>query len=547
MPSTVEQLNPTRVKLIIEMPFAELQPKIDGAYKRISEQVNLPGFRQGKVPPRLIDQRFGRGAVLQEAINDAIPEAYAKAVQEHEVAPMGQPEIEVSKLEDGELVEFSAEVEVRPDFEVPDLSDIAVEVEPVTVDDDEVNERVELLRQRFATLTEVDRPAAEGDVVLFDLSATQDGAPVPDAESSGMQYRVGAGGMVDGLDEALVGMKAGETKTFASTLAGGPHKGEEADIKVTVTKVNLQELPELDDDFAQMVSEFDTVDEMLADLRDNLVRMARIGQANSARDKVLEKVLEKVDFELPAGVREQEVKAYHDQIESQLKQAGLTIEQYLQDNEDEEADTPEEFWKDVDDRAEQALRAQLLLDKLAEDRQIPVSQEEFTQLLMQKAQQNGTSPEQEVQHMTEHNHMAEWMGEVRRGKALGLIVDESTITDTDGNVVELKYLQSDGTLAAPEQDDEQAPAPELDAADAPAAPAQAETPAAQTSSEGSAGEASGADEARETPQATAEAEATKKPAKKAVKKTPKKAAGDKTDDKKTAKGATTAKDADSDE
>ncbi|MFZ2625730.1 MAG: trigger factor [Propionibacterium sp.] len=516
MPSSVEQLNPTRVKLTIELPFADLQPKIDGAYKRISEQVNLPGFRQGKVPPRLIDQRFGRGAVLQEAINDAIPEAYAQAVQEHEVAPMGQPEIEVTKLEDGDAVEFSAEVDVRPDFEIPELTDISVEVEPVQVSDDEVNERVELLRQRFATLTEVDRPAAEGDVVVFDLSATQDGKPVPDAEASDMQYRIGAGGMVDGLDEALTGMSVGETKSFVSALAGGPHKGEDADIQVTVKKVNLQELPALDDDFAQLVSEFDTSEEMLADLRDNLERMARIGQANSARDKVLEKVLEKIEFELPAGVLEQEVKAYHDQIGNQLKQAGLTVEQYLQDNEDEEANTPEEFWKDVDDRAEQALRAQLVLDKLAEERQIPVSQEEFTQLLLQKAQQNGTSPEQEVQHMSEHNHMAEWMGEVRRSKALGLIVDEASIADSEGNVVELKNLQSDGTIATPDEPAEastEEPGTDEDAASDAAEPKAEEKPAETAKAETAKTETAKAD-ASETAAAKPAKKTTKKPAKK---------------------------------
>lgn len=527
MPSSVEQLNPTRVKLTIEMPFAELQPKIDGAYKRISEQVNLPGFRHGKVPPRLIDQRFGRGAVLQEAINDAIPEAYAQAVQEHDVAPMGQPEIEVTKLEDGDAVEFSAEVDVRPDFEIPELSDIEVEVEPAQVSDDDVNERVELLRQRFATLTEVDRPAADGDVVVFDLSATQNGQPIPDAEASDMQYRIGAGGMVDGLDEALTGMTVGETKTFVSALAGGPHKGEDADIQITVKKVNLQELPELDDDFAQLVSEFDTADEMLADLRDNLERMARIGQANSARDKVLEKVLEKIDFELPASVLEQEVHAYHDQIENQLKQAGLTVEQYLENNDDEDADTPEEFWKDVDDRAEQALRAQLVLDKLAEERQIPVSQQEFTQLLLQKAQQNGTSPEQEVQHMSEHNHMAEWMGEVRRSKALGLIVDEAGIADTDGNVVELKNLQSDGTIAAPK--DAEIATEDAQPGGETAEPQDSDAESAESQSGGDdspvTGDPADADSAGENAADEPEADATtpaKKPAKKAVKKPAKK-------------------------
>lgn len=469
MPSTVEQLNPTRVKLTIELPFTDLQPRIDEAYKQIAQQINLPGFRRGKVPPRLIDQRFGRGTVLQEAVNNAIPGAYSDAVTEHKIAPLGNPEIELTRLEDGDVAEITAEVDVRPEFDMPDFSQISVEVEPVEVTDADVDERVELLRQRFGTLTVVDRAAADGDVVLIDLSATQNGEAIEDAETSGMQYRIGAGGMVEGLDEALIGLAAGESKAFASKLVGGPHRDEEADITVTVTKVNEQELPELDDDFAQLVSEFDTVDEMIADVRENLLRIGRLDQANTARDKVLEAVTGQLGFELPQAVLDNDIKAYHEQIEAQLNAAGLTVEQYLADAEDEDAETAEEFWKQIDERAEQGLRAQIVLDKLAEDRQIGVSQEEFTQLLFQKAQQNGTSPEQEIQHMTEHNHMPEWMAEVRRGKALGMIVDEATITDTNGDTVELARLQNDGSLApeATEDDAEKAQSDE-------AAPEQAE-------------------------------------------------------------------------
>ena len=459
MPSTVEKLNPTRVKLTIEMPFVELQPKIDAAYKQIAEQVNLPGFRRGHVPARLIDQRFGRGSVLQQAINDAIPEAYGKAVQDNELFPLGQPDIEVSKLEDGDVVELTAEVDVRPEFDIPEFSGLKVEVEPAKVDDKDVDERVKLLRERFANLKEVKRAAKTDDVVNFDLSASQNGEPVPDAESNGMQYRIGAGGMVDGLDDALVGMKAGDDKTFTSQLIGGSHGGQDVDIKVTVNKVNEQELPALDADFAQLVSEFDTVEEMRADLRENLERMARIGQANEARDKIVEKIVEKVSFELPPAVLEADVKGYHEQIESQLNQSGLTVEQYLAEAEDEKASTPEEFWEEIDQRAEQGLRAQIVLDKLAEEQNVGVSQEEFTQLIMQKAQQNGTSPEQELQHMSEHNHMPEWMSEVRRGKALNTIVDEAVVTDTKGKTVELKNLQADGTIAEPAADEaDKAPA-----------------------------------------------------------------------------------------
>lgn len=451
MPSTVEQLNPTRVKLTIELPFADLQPRIDEAYKQIAQQINLPGFRRGKVPPRLIDQRFGRATVLQEAVNNAIPEAYTQAITEHGLAPLGDPAIELSRLEDGDLAEITAEVDVRPEFELPDLSQISVEVDAVEVTDEQVDKRVTMLRERFGTRTPVERPVADGDVVTIGMSATQDGEPIEDAEGSGMEYHVGSGDMVDGLDEALTGLSVGEEKTFHSTLVGGAHRGEEADITVRVEAVNEQKLADLDDDFAGEVSEFDTVDEMLADIRENLVRIGRLEQADTVRDKVLEAVIKDLQFELPPAVLENEVKAYHDRIEAQLNSIGLTVEQYLAEAEDEKAETPEEFWKEIDQRAEDGLRAQIILDKLAEEKEIGVSQDEFTQLILQKAQQNGTSPEQEIQHMTEHDHMLEWMGEVRRGKALGEIVGAVTVTDTHGEKVDVSRLQNDGTLL-PEED-----------------------------------------------------------------------------------------------
>lgn len=447
MPSTAEQLSPTRTKLTVQMPFEDLRPAIDQAYKSISEQVNMPGFRKGKIPPRLIDQRFGRGTVLQEAINNALPDAYAKAVSEHDLYPLGQPEIEVTRLEDGEVVEFTAEVDVRPDFDLPDPSLVRVEVAPATVSEEEVDERIELLRQRFATLTPVDRPAQDGDVVVFDLVARQNGVEVEDARSEGLSYRVGAGGMVDGLDEALRGMSAEETKQFTSTLIGGPHRGEEADIEVTVHRVQEQNLPALDDDFAQLVSEFDTFEEMRADLREGMERMARIGQANEARDKVLETYLDMIDLELPESLVQNQQQAFRQNIENQLAQAGMTLDEYLAEAEDEEHQTAEEFWADVEKNAATSLRAQVVLDKLAEERQFTVSQEDLTQLIINKAQENGTTPEQETQHMIDHNHLSEWMGEVRRGKALGLLTEQAQIVDTEGNPVDLSRLMQDGTYA----------------------------------------------------------------------------------------------------
>ena len=458
MPSTFEQLNPTRVKLTIDMPFAELEPAIAEAYKEIARQVTIPGFRKGKVPPRLIDQRFGRGVVLQEAINHVLPATYGAAITEHELRPLGEPEIDLVELNDGSNVLFTAEVDVRPEFELPDASTIKVEVDRLAVSDETVNERVDMLRERFATLTDEDRAVQAGDMVTINLVARKDGAVLSDAEATDLQYKVGSGQMLDGLDDALTGMQVGETKTFNSELVGGPHRGVEAEVEVTLHKVQSQKLPVVDDEFAQLVSEFDTAAEMLADLTDNLTRMTRLTQVGQGREKVLRALAGRADFELPEALVSSEQAARRENIEQQLTRAGLTLEQYLADN-DDEPDTPDEFWAEVNGRVVEALRSQIILDKYAEEHGLEVSQQEFTELILARAAQNNTTPEHEVQHMMEHGHTAAWMAEAKRSKALAELFGAATIVDTDGNVLELSLVQSDGTLAEPEPHAEPGPQP----------------------------------------------------------------------------------------
>jgi len=440
------------VKLTIEIPFADLKPAIDKAYSQIGSQITVPGFRKGKVPAAVINQRVGRGTVLQDAINETIPQAYAEAVAEHKLTPLAQPAIDITKLEDNQLVELVAEVDVRPDFDLPDFTLVKVAVDNIADTAPIIEERTDLLRQRFATTTEVERAAETGDLVVLDLDGSNEGAPLEEASAQGISYILGSGGMLDGLDEAVTGLKAGDSTTFTSTLVGGTLRGQDADVKVTVNKVSSRELPELTDDFAQLVSEFDTLEEMQADLADGAVRQARLDQAGSARDKVLESLLELTSFELPEALVLAEKEARRNQINGQLRQAGLTIESYLDNNESETAETPEEFWENVDTSSEKSLKAQVLLDKVADERDIQVDNQELTMLIYRKAQENGTTPEQELSHMQEHDHMGEWVGEIRRGKALGLIVAGATITDEDGNAIDLSRLNADGTIndAAPE-------------------------------------------------------------------------------------------------
>ena len=436
MPSTVEKLGPSRAKLTVEIPWTDLKPHLDKAYREIASQVTIPGFRKGKVPPMVIDQRFGRGAVLQEAINAALPGAYEAAVNEAGIVPLGEPDVDVTKLEDGEAIEFTAELDIRPDFEVPDAKGVTVTVDALGDTDAEVESRIELLRSRFATTAEVERAAAEGDVVTINLLGSRDGEPLADATVEGVTYKIGSGGMIDGLDEAVTGLSAGESATFASTLVGGELEGEPADITVTVTKVSEQELPAVDDEFAQLVSEFDTVEEMKADLASSVAEMARLEQAAKGRDKVLEALVDQVELELPEKLLAAETEARKTQINEQLQRAGLTLERYLEQA-DEEAKTPEEFWAELESSTERGLKAQLLLDKVADEAEVGIDQADLSELLVRKAAQAGTSPEQEAQHMMEHNHTGAWMQEIRRNKALAAIVAAATVTDTDGNSVDV--------------------------------------------------------------------------------------------------------------
>lgn len=455
MKSAVETLSPTRAKLTVEVPFEELKPSLDAAYKKIAQQINIPGFRRGKVPPAIIDRQVGRGVVLDEAINDVLPKKYVEALQENDLEPLAQPEIEVTRLEDNQLVEFTAEVDVKPDFELPSYDGLEAEVEDVVVSDEDLEEQIKALRERFGTLADVERAAAENDFVTLDLVAVQDGEVVPGAEVSGMSYQVGRGGMIDGLDEALVGMAAGEEKTFSSQLVGGDLVGQDVEVQVKVTGVQEQELPEFDDEFAQLASEFDTAEEFRDDLRERLGRGKRLEQAAAARDAVLEVLLDQVSIPLPESFVTDELNSRRESVEQQLAYAGITMEKYLED----EGQTQEEFEADLDRRVRDAVTAQFILDAIAKKEEFGVDQNELSQHLVRRAQQSGQDPQEFANHMFAHNHIPELVQEILRGKALAQIVEAAVVKDASGNVVDLKNLRPDGTIGEPEAEvDSDAPA-----------------------------------------------------------------------------------------
>jgi trigger factor len=449
VPSTVEQLSPTRVKITVEVPFADLKPSMDQAYAEVAKSVNIPGFRRGKVPPVVIDQRFGRGVIIQEAFNNSWQNFYGVAVTENKLSPLAQPDVEVTKLEDGDVIEFTAEVDVRPEFDLPDFSTLQAQVDALDVPDTLVDSQVDVLRNRFGSRETVERPAADGDIVTISLGASRDGEPLADATANDVEYTIGSGQMLDGLDEAVIGLSAGESATFSSTLVSGPLKDEEADIEVTVSKVQKAELPETDDAFAQEASEFDTMEELRDNIKERLTRMARLEQASQARDAVLETLIGQVDVEVPEHLLNSEIDARRKQITEQLAQAGMTVEQYLADIAEDQ--TEDEFWADLESRGEQALRAQIILDKVAEERAVEVDQNDLTQHILRKAQTEGVAPQQIADHLQEHpHHIEEYVLEIRRGKALAMIVESATVTDSNGSVVPLANLHEDGSYTEPE-------------------------------------------------------------------------------------------------
>jgi trigger factor len=430
--STVEQLSPTRVRINVEVPFKELKPDFDRAYKELAKQIRLPGFRPGKAPAKLLEARVGREALLDQVINEALPSRYGQAVTDSDVKPLGQPEIEVTKREYGEELVFTAEVDVRPEFTLPDLSALKITVDPIDISDEDVDGELQSLRARFGTLTGVERPAASGDFVSIDLSATIGGEDVPEAATKGLSHEVGSGQLIDGLDDAIVGLSAGESKVFTTDLAAGPHAGKEAEVTVTVGSVKERELPEPDDEFAQLASEFDTIDELRENLADQVRKVKRVQQAEQIRINALEALIAEVDVPLPEAI----VQA---QLDSTLHNAlhGLDHDEAkFAEALEKQGTTREKFETDARSEAEKAVKTQLLLDALGDDLDIQVSQQDLTERLVVTARQYGIEPQQLLGYLQQQNQLPAMFADVRRGLTIAAAVASATVTDTDGTVVD---------------------------------------------------------------------------------------------------------------
>ncbi len=426
MKTTVERLSPTRVKMTISVTPEELKPSVDHAYKHIAEQVNVPGFRKGKVPAPIIDQRVGREEVLNHAVSDGLEKFYRQAADEEKLRPLGRPSadiVELPNLKDfsGDLI-VTVEVDVRPEFTLPKFDGLKLTVDAVAVTDDEVETELQELLSRFGTLVTVDRPATTGDFVQIDLRATIGDEEVDTA--SGISYEVGSGELIEGIDEALEGLSADEDTTFEAPLMGGEHEGQAAQIAIQLTAVKERELPPADDDFAQIASQFDTIDELKADIREQVGRSKVFGQGAQARDQIVDKLLESVEIPVPPQLVEDEV---HRHLEN---------EQRLEDD---------EHRAEVVISSEKTFRSQILLDAIVEAEEVKVSQDELTQYLVQGAAQYQMEPGEFIKILDENGQIPGMVAEVARSKALAVVLSKAKVTDTDGKAVDLSAFTGPAT------------------------------------------------------------------------------------------------------
>ena len=442
MKISVRNLEPTKVKLTVTVDTEEFNPYLDAARKEIGKQVNIPGFRKGHVPGKIIDQRIGFGAVASEAVNAAVPELYSKALEEKQIHPMAQPELDVQEVpasaKDETKLKFVATVERRPDIELPELNGLEIEVAKPSVSDEDVDKRLENLRQRFGTLVGVDRPAAKGDFANIDLTATINDEAVDSQE--GVSYELGSGTMLDGIDEALEGLSAGEETTFESTLQGGDHEGEKALVKVKVNSVKSEELPELNDDFAQEASEFDTLDELKADIRKQCESDLEARQATDARDAFIAKIQDGLDIPLPKGVKAE-------MVEQQLKNVTADPDK-----------ATDEQKKEAEETVEKELRDQMVLDALAEKMDVKVSQNEVFQFLASIAQQYGMDPNRFIQAIIQNGQIGSAVQEVGRSKGMVAGMKAVTFKDTEGNALDLSKFLGEAAEEEEEQSVEAASA-----------------------------------------------------------------------------------------
>ena len=426
MKSTVETLSPTRVKLSVEVAFEELSPYIAEAFKKLASQINVPGFRKGKVPAAMVEQRVGRPAILDEAINAALPEFYGQAAREHELLVIGRPVVDIKEFKDNEKLDFTVEVSIRPEVTLPDFSKITITVDNAEVTDEALNEQIDELRARFGTLHTVERATKNGDFVTVDLTARINGEEVDGGKANDISYEVGSNRMIDGLDEALIGMSAGDTKTFTTQLVG-QQDGEEGDVFIALKVVKERELPPVDDAFAKLASEFDTIEELKKDFTDRLLRLKKLEQGAQARDLLVEKLLADLTIEVPDDLVLEEVNS-HLEGEGRLEDAVHRAE--------------------VDKEVRDGIKSEFLLDSIVKTEDVQITEVELTDYLVRMSQRYGMGPEQFAQELQKAGQITQVIAEVTRAKALASVLGRIAVVDKSGAKIELEELRTPQAAAA---------------------------------------------------------------------------------------------------
>ncbi len=418
MKSSVENLSPTRVRFDISIEFNEMSQHVADAYKKVATQVNIPGFRKGKVPPAMIDQRVGRGTVLDEAINSALPDFYTQAAREHKIAVIGRPEVDIKEFVDNEKLNFTIEVDVRPEIKLPDFSTIEIKVDDVQITPAEIDEQVDALRARFGTLHVVERAAKTGDFVSIDLVAKVNGEEVEGGTANDISYEVGSNSMVEGLDDAVVGLNVGESKIFETQLLG-MQEGETGSVTVTIKSVKERELPALDDAFAKLASEFDSLEELKADMAKRLERVKALEQGAQARDKLVDKLLNELEIPVPEKLIEEEIHA-HLERENRLEDA--------------------EHRSEVERDTRQMFKQDFLLDEVVKTEAVDVSEIELTEYIMRTASRYGMAPQDFANRVAQSGNINQMLAEVARAKALANILNRVSVVTESGKKVDLEAL-----------------------------------------------------------------------------------------------------------
>ena len=426
MKSNVETLSPTRVKISVEVAFEELSPYIAAAYKKLASQINVPGFRKGKVPAAMVEQRVGRPAILDEAINAALPEFYGQAAREHSLLVIGRPVVDIKELKDNEKLDFTVEVSVRPEVTLPDFSKITVTVDNAEVKEEDLNEQIDELRARFGTLHTVERATKSGDFVTVDLTARINGEEVDGGKANDISYEVGSNRMIDGLDDALIGMSAGDTKTFTTQLVG-QQEGETGDVEIALKVVKERELPPVDDAFAKLASEFDTIADLKADFTERLTRLKKLEQGAQARDLLVEKLLADLTIEVPDDLVLEEVNS-HLEGEGRMEDAVHRAE--------------------VDKEVRDGIKSEFLLDSIVKAEDVQITEIELTDYLVRMSQRYGMGPEQFAQELQKAGQITQVIAEVTRAKALASVLGRISVVDQAGTKIELEELRTPQAAAA---------------------------------------------------------------------------------------------------